>query len=69
MFKKYKNPNFTGRINAFRVIERLESMEWKERILGGQNTESVKAFSVLSFLFLHNKLLLKCVSVYSYKKN
>ena len=29
--------NFTGRINAFRVIERLERMN----ILGGQNTESV----------------------------
>ena len=30
--------NFTGRINAFRVIERLERLN----ILGGQNTESVK---------------------------
>ena len=38
MFKKYKNLNLTGRINAFRVIERLERMN----ISGGQNTESVK---------------------------
>ena len=30
--------NFTGRINAFRVIERLERLN----ILGGQNNESVK---------------------------
>ena len=38
MFKKIKkNSNFTGRINAFRVIERLERMN----TLGGQNTESV----------------------------
>ena len=29
--------NFTGRINAFRVIERLQRMN----ILGGQNTQSV----------------------------
>ena len=35
--KSKENPNFTGRINAFRVIERLERMD----ILGGQNTESV----------------------------
>ena len=31
--------NITGRINAFRVIERLEGMN----ILGGQNNESIKA--------------------------
>ena len=36
--KILKNLNFTGRINAFRVIERLERMN----ILGGQNTKSVK---------------------------
>ena len=41
MFKKYKISNFTGRINAFRVIERLERMN----ILGGQNTEGVKIFN------------------------
>ena len=33
MFKKQKILNFMGRINAFRVIERLERMN----ILGGQN--------------------------------
>ena len=38
MFKKYKISNFTGRINAFRVIKRLQILN----ILGGQNTESVK---------------------------
>ena len=38
MFKKYKISNFTGRINAFRVIEHLERMD----ILGGQNTKSFK---------------------------
>ena len=38
MFKKYKVSNFTGCINAFRVIERLKRMN----ILGGQDTESVK---------------------------
>ena len=37
MFKKYKISNFTERINAFRVIERLERMN----ILGGLSTESV----------------------------
>ena len=37
MYKKYKILNFTGRMNAFRVIERLERMN----ILGGQNTENV----------------------------
>ena len=37
MFKKYKVSNFTGRINAFRVSERLERMN----ILGGKNTEIV----------------------------
>ena len=42
MFKKYKKFNFTGRINAFRVIERLQRMN----ILGCQNTE------MLSNLFL-----------------
>ena len=36
--KFLKKLNFTGRINAFRVIERLERMN----ILGGQNTKSVK---------------------------
>ena len=36
--KSNKISNFTGRINAFRVIEHLERMD----ILGGQNTESVK---------------------------
>ena len=38
MFKKYKITNFTERINAFRVIERLKLM----KILGGQNTGNVK---------------------------
>ena len=38
MFKKYKILNFTGRINAFRVIERLQRMN----IFGDQNTESIK---------------------------
>ena len=38
--KSKKNLNFTGCINAFRVIERLERMN----ILGDQNTESVKIF-------------------------
>ena len=37
MFKKLKILNFTGRINAFQVIERLERMN----ILGGQNTENL----------------------------
>ena len=37
MFKKFKIMNFTGRINAFRVIERLKRMN----ILGSQNTENV----------------------------
>ena len=32
-----------GRINAFRVIERLEKLN----ILGGQNTESVKPLLVI----------------------
>ena len=36
--KSKKNSNFTGRIKAFRVIERLERMN----ILDGLNTESVK---------------------------
>ena len=31
---------FTGRFNAFRVIERLEKLN----ILGGQNTESVNIY-------------------------
>ena len=39
MFKSKKKLNFAVRINALRVIERLERMN----ILGGQNTESVKA--------------------------
>ena len=39
MSKKYKISNFTGRINEFRVSERLERMN----ILGGQKTDSVKA--------------------------
>ena len=34
--------NFTGRINAFQVIECLERMY----ILGGQNTESVNKISL-----------------------
>ena len=38
MFKKYKILNFTGRINAYRVIERLERMD----ILVGQDTEVVE---------------------------
>ena len=38
--KSTKISNFTGRINAFPVIERLERMN----ILGDQNTESVKIF-------------------------
>ena len=37
MFKKYKILNLTVRINAFRVIERLQRMN----ILDGQDTESV----------------------------
>ena len=42
MFKKYKILIFTGRIKAFRVIERLERMN----ILGGKNTESVINFKI-----------------------
>ena len=38
MFKKFKTSNFTGRINAFRVIERFQRMS----ILSGQNIENVK---------------------------
>ena len=38
MFRKYKISNFTGRMNAFQVIERLERID----ILACQNTESVK---------------------------
>ena len=41
--KSKKNSNFTGRINAFRVIERLERMN----NLDGQNTESVNMGQVL----------------------
>ena len=37
MFKKLKKSNFTGRINALRVIKCHEILN----ILGGQNTESV----------------------------
>ena len=47
MFKKYKISNFTGRINPFWVIERLERMN----ILGGQNTESVKLQGNETYLF------------------
>ena len=36
MFKKYTISNFTRRMNAFRVIERLKRMN-----ILGQNTESV----------------------------
>ena len=38
--KSKKTSSFTARINAFRVIERLERMN----ILGGQNTESVNLY-------------------------
>ena len=41
MFKKNKILNFTGRINAFRVIELLQRIN----ISGGQNTESVNSLS------------------------
>ena len=37
--------NFTGRINEFRVIERLERMN----ILGGQNTEGVNLIFLIYF--------------------
>ena len=40
--KSKNNSNFTGRINAFWVIERLERM----KIIGGQNTESVNQISL-----------------------
>ena len=53
MFKKFKIPNFTGRINAFRVIERLERMN----ISGGQNTESVKFLFWLSSCSIDNVYL------------
>ena len=57
MFKKYKKKlNFTGRINAFRVIERLERMN----ILCGQNTESVNYLIVLSEDPLTTNLSLYC---------
>ena len=46
MFKKYKILNFTGHINAFRAIERLQRMN----ILGSQNTVSVKIIIILFFL-------------------
>ena len=46
MFKKYKFLNLIVRINAFRLIERLERMI----ILGGQNTESV---NILRFYRIH----------------
>ena len=49
MFKKYKIPNFTGRINAFRVIERLERRE----ILGGQNTESINLYLTIKNTLFH----------------
>ena len=45
MFKKQKMLNFTGRINAYRVIERLEKMN----IFGGQNTESVKQLQLKNY--------------------
>ena len=47
--KSKKFENLTGRINAFRVIERLERMN----ILGGQNTESVKVTFVELGLSCH----------------
>ena len=56
MFKKYKILNFTGRINAFRVIERLEGLN----ILCGQNTESVNYLIVLSEDPLTTNLSLYC---------
>ena len=43
MPKKLKNFNITGRMNAFRVIERPERIE----ILGGQNTENVNNISLV----------------------
>ena len=46
MFKNNKILNFTGHINAFRVIECLERMN----ILGGQNTESVKLDILITFI-------------------
>ena len=48
--------NFTGHINAFRVIERLERMN----ILGGQNTESVNIllFSKSDINHFSNKFIL-----------
>ena len=54
--------NFTGRINAFQVIERLE----RKDILGGQNTESVKL--LLSLLKRIKTLnFLKCENGLTYK--
>ena len=47
--KSKKILNFTGRINAFRVIERLGRMN----ILGGQNTESVKRVQQGTILVPH----------------
>ena len=44
MFKKYKISNFTGRVNAFLVIERLQRMN----IMGGQNTESIRLYQIFS---------------------
>ena len=51
--------NFTGRINAFRVIERLERLN----ILGGQNTESVKMNRILKLVIYHN------IALYTNLKN
>ena len=58
MFKKYKITNFTERINAFRVIERLERMN----ILGGQNNESVNVIiyqyiKFLTFIFKNEEIV------------
>ena len=52
MFKKYKISNFTGRINAFRVIERLERTE----ILGAKILKMLRRITIknvdTSFLFI-----------------
>ena len=50
MFKKEKMLNFTGRINAFRVIERLK----RKNIIGGQNTEIVNLLSYSNVELLDN---------------
>ena len=43
--------NFTGRIYAIRVIERLEGMN----ILGGQNTESVNVIDQTNISYVYGK--------------